>query len=66
MAFMLRQPDLEIPVYNPKKVHTYLEDYRPFFDRFGDCDSRQVDRALWSFGRFLKSGYRDLITPPAT
>lgn len=64
MAFLLRWPKakLAIPAHNPTKVRTYLEVYRPFFSRFDDCDHRQVDRALWSFGRFLKSGYGPVIT----
>lgn len=66
MAFMLKWPVLEIPDHNPTKIRNYLEDYRPFFDRFDDCDHRQVDQALWSFGRFLKSGYGRIVTPLAT
>jgi hypothetical protein len=67
MAFLLERPDLdlEIPVHNPTKIRNYLEFYRPFFDRFDDCGSRQVDRALWSFGRFLKSDFGRVITSPA-
>ena len=63
MAFMLKWRIPEIPVRNPTKVRNYLEAYRPFFDRFDDCDRRQVDRALWRFGRFLKSEYGRIITP---
>ena len=54
MAFMLKWTDHEIPASNPKKVRIYLEKYRPFLSRFDDCKPRQVDRALWSFGRFLQ------------
>jgi hypothetical protein len=57
MAFMLNWPKLEIPVHGRTKARNYLEFYRPFFARFGDCDHRQVDQALWSFGIFLKSKY---------
>jgi hypothetical protein len=64
MAFMLNWPAREIPVENAKKVCIYLDSYRPFFDRFGDFDHRQVDRALWGFGRFLKSEYGRIITSP--
>jgi hypothetical protein len=68
MAFILKWPDTdrEIPADNPTKVRNYLEVFRPFFDRFDDCDHRQVDRALWSFGRFLKTKeYRRFVTSPA-
>jgi hypothetical protein len=54
---MLNWPDLEIPASNPTKVRTYLADYRTFFARFDGCNHRQVDRALWSFGRFIRTEY---------
>jgi hypothetical protein len=57
MAFMLKWPKLEIPAHRPTKARNYLDFYRPFFSRFDDCDHRQVDQALWSFGIFLKSKY---------
>ncbi len=56
---------IRIPDDNPKKVRMYLEFYRPFFDRFGDCDPRQVDRAFWSFGRFLSLEYSGIVTSPS-
>jgi hypothetical protein len=65
MAFLLKWPDLEPPAGNPTKVRVYLEEYRSFFARFHSCDPRQADRALWSFGRFLKSGYGGILTAPA-
>ena len=65
MAFLLKWPKLKIPVHDPTKVRNYLEVYRPFFDQFDDCDHRQVDRALWSFGRVLKSEYGRVITLPS-
>ena len=54
MAFMLNWPEIEIPASDAKRIRNYLEYYRPFFSRFQECDSRLVDRALWSFGLFLK------------
>jgi hypothetical protein len=59
MAFMLKwpRPRLEIPQSNPAKVRMYLEDYRPFFALFSGCNYRRVDRALWSFGRLLRTEY---------
>ena len=65
MAFMLEWPNWEIPDYNPTKVRTYLDFYRPFFDRFSDCDHRQADRAIWSFGRFLSLEYSGIVTLPS-
>ena len=61
MAFTLKWPDLEIPEQNPAKVRTYLAVYREFFARFKDCDHRQADRALWTFGRFLRTEYARLF-----
>jgi hypothetical protein len=55
MAFMLAWPNLEIPDHNPAKVRIYLDDYRAFFARFEGYNHREVDRALWSFGRFLRT-----------
>jgi hypothetical protein len=57
MGFMLNWPDLEIPNSNPEKVRAYLGHYRTFFARFEGCNHRQVDRALWTFGRFLRTEY---------
>jgi hypothetical protein len=53
MAYLLEGSVREIPVAKRAKIRSYLGDYRPFFCRFKDCDQRLVDRALWSFGRFL-------------
>jgi hypothetical protein len=64
MAFMLKWPDLEIPQQDSEKIRKYLEVYRPFFDSFDDCKQREVDRALWSFGRFLKSDYGRIFDQP--
>jgi hypothetical protein len=61
MAFMLNWETLEIPLHNPTKVRSYLEKYRPFFSQFADLPSRSVDRALWAFGKFLGSGYGDML-----
>jgi hypothetical protein len=68
MAFLLRwpKPDREIPRSNPAKVSTYLDHYRAFFTRFEDCNRRQGDRALWSFGRFLGTAYAPILCSPAS
>lgn len=45
----------EIPSHDPKKIAIYLEEYLPFLNtRFGELDSRQVDRALWACGKTMK------------
>ena len=65
MAFLKTGKCHEIPGHNPTKIETYLESYRQFFARFAGIPPRRVDRALWSFGRFLKSSYGVLLTSPA-
>jgi len=37
------------------KIQSYLNDYIPFHRRFAHLDQREVDRALWTFGKFIKS-----------
>jgi hypothetical protein len=67
MAFLLNWPvdALEIPGQNAAKVRMHLDHYRPFVSCFSDCEHRKVDRALWSFGRFLSTGYgREIFALP--
>jgi hypothetical protein len=61
MAFMLNSNNITIPVYNPAKVEVYLKDYCRFFDRFNGIEPREVDKALWSFGRFLNSDFSRIV-----
>ncbi|MGA2410516.1 MAG: hypothetical protein ABSG46_09040 [Candidatus Binataceae bacterium] len=37
-----------------EKIELYLNDYLPFYRSFTELDQREVDRALWAFGKFLK------------
>jgi hypothetical protein len=66
MAYLLNHPDSkrEAPAHNPAKIHAYLNEYRGFFARFDGHDPRQVDRALWSFGRFLGTPYARALKFP--
>lgn len=64
MAFMKRGESLEIPSYNPAKVRTYLGSYVPFFESFLPTDRRRLDRALWSFGKFLATPYGKALHLP--
>ncbi len=61
MAVVRGLPQREIPTGNAAKVTTYLQEYLPFFSQFAGQPSRRVDRALWAFGKFMKSGYGRLI-----
>jgi len=66
MAFLLDKEPKEIPTENPRKVSCYLEQYLPFVERFKMCGSRKVDRALWTFGKFLASDeMRSVMTAAA-
>ena len=48
----------EIPPANPTKEKVYFQQYVPFFNALQPvCETsrKQVDEALWAFGRFLKT-----------
>lgn len=40
------------------KYEAYLESYLPFFRQFGRANDRHVDKALFTFGQFLKLAAR--------
>lgn len=40
----------------PEQIDLYLDRYLPFFDAFPVLRSRMVDKALWQFGKALKTG----------
>jgi hypothetical protein len=39
---------------NEKKIQLYIECYLPFFKEFEGMDGREIDKALWQFGKSLK------------
>ena len=49
---------------DPEKVRLYLGRYLPFYQEFTGFDTRSVDRALWSFGRFIKAWRIEPPTAP--
>ena len=54
MAFLQTGEIEEIPQqYDPRKIDAYIERYLPFHEQFADIDGRSVDKALWSFGKFI-------------
>jgi hypothetical protein len=61
MAYLLKLSEPEIPEYDRLKVSSYLGVYCPFFTTFAECENRLVDRALWTFGRFLSSDYARIV-----
>jgi len=46
----------EIPTAKTKKLDAYFEQYIPFTKRFSGISSRDLDKALFAYGRFLKRG----------
>lgn len=45
----------EISNFNDNaKIQCYLEHYLPFVKQFDGCSIRNIDRALWTFGKFIK------------
>jgi hypothetical protein len=55
MSFIERGEREEIPKNDKAKVRSYLDRYLPFHRKFVGLDLREVDRALWVFGKFISS-----------
>jgi hypothetical protein len=53
MAFIETGAPEEIPQYDPKKIDAYIDRYLPFHKQFAQIDRRDVDKALWAFGKFI-------------
>ena len=60
MCFIKHAPLGELPATDKARVKTYLEEYVPFYNLFPARPHRKVDKALWSFGRFMASSIVDL------
>jgi hypothetical protein len=43
----------EIPEKEPDKIEAYLNQYIPFHAWFDGIAHRAVDKALWTFGKFI-------------
>ena len=50
---------LEIPNNRSKKIEIYFKDYIPFIQAFESLSlsQRDIDKALFAYGRFLKRGF---------
>ena len=46
----------EIPSTRSEKIRSYFEEYIPFTKQFRNASLRDLDRALFAYGRFLKRG----------
>jgi hypothetical protein len=44
----------EIPTTNAAKAKAYVEQYLPFYKDLKYPDTKKVDEALWSYGKYLK------------
>ncbi len=53
MAFINNGDPEEIPQNDPRKIRAYIERNLPFHAQFSALDGRDVDRALWAFGKFI-------------
>jgi hypothetical protein len=56
MVLIERDELEEIPAGSAEKVQSYLHQYLPFHKRFQNINTRSLDRALWSYGKFEKGG----------
>jgi hypothetical protein len=58
MRFIQTGTSEEIPPSKKQKTKIYLEDYLPFYNELNnkitEARPRDLDRALWKFGQFLK------------
>ncbi len=55
MAFIDSGKREEIPKNDASKVRAYVDRYLPFHRQFDGLDLRSVDRALWFYGKFIKT-----------
>ena len=55
MRFIQERRIEEIPQNLRETTRTYIDHYLPFFSEFPRMPDRKVDKALFAFGRFLKS-----------
>ncbi len=53
MRFIQGGEKKEISKKDSEKIHSYVDEYLPFYARFDGFNHREVDKALWSFGEFL-------------
>ncbi len=57
----------EIPEKNSKKEKIYFEQYIPFFNDLAknNIPNKNIDEALWAFGKFLKNKFAKEIVSPS-
>jgi hypothetical protein len=63
MTFIKEKQKEEIaPSSHATRIRRYLDEYLPFFNEFRGIDGREVDKALWRFGKSIKD--RSVFPPP--
>jgi hypothetical protein len=56
MAYIQTEQREEITGWSDaRKITAYIQRYLPFHRTFSKIDHRSLDRALWSFGKFIKN-----------
>jgi hypothetical protein len=55
MRFIKSHTVEEIPSADARKIEIYVNEYIPFHQQFSEMHFRQVDKALWAFGKFTKT-----------
>jgi NAD(P)H-dependent flavin oxidoreductase YrpB (nitropropane dioxygenase family) len=61
MRFIQNGSTEEIPQTYSEVMRVYTEDYRPFHASLPENGKRNVDKALWSFGRFMNGQFRGMV-----
>jgi len=61
MIYLKTGQIVELKENDNEKMSKYLRDYLPFYKSLGNFPGRTLDKALWMFGRFLKSPWHKLL-----
>ena len=61
MVFIKTRKIEEIPNNDKAKQQKYITEYIPFYRDLGAFPDRKLDKALWAFGKFLKSPFGKMI-----
>ena len=63
MHFIQTGAKEEISTRDSEKITSYIDQYLPFYSRFNGINHREVDKALWAYGKFLSEN--DFPTDPS-
>lgn len=62
MVYMKTGKLVELKEEESEKQMKYLKEYLPFYKTLGTYPERKLDKALWMFGKFLKSNWRKMLS----